>query len=67
MNKYLVIILLLCFSKANSQNELALAVGDSLFAMSDYANAILQFENATPSKSQQEKLAKSHLSLGNTP
>lgn len=66
MKNKLFLILLICFTiKANSQNELALAVGDSLYAMGDYGAAILAFEKAPSSKSQQEKIAKSHLSLGN--
>ena len=65
MNKYFIVVLILCFARANSQKELALAVGDSLYAMGNYSSAILEFEKAPKSKIQQEKIAKSHLSLGN--
>lgn len=66
MKNKILIIAFICFTiKASSQNELALAVGDSLYAMGDYAAAILEFEKAPSSKIQQEKIAKSHLSLGN--
>ena len=46
MNRAFLIIAVLCFTKANSQNELALATADSLYAMGNYAEAILQLEKA---------------------
>jgi tetratricopeptide (TPR) repeat protein len=52
-------------AKASSQNDGALAVGDSLYALGDYKNAILFYENAPQTSFQKIRIAQTYKAAGN--
>ncbi|MGK0377547.1 MAG: tetratricopeptide (TPR) repeat protein [Patiriisocius sp.] len=65
MNKFLIVILLICSLKAEAQPVSALVAGDSLYAIGDYQRAIEKFEIAGEGLSVKYKLAKGYEAIGN--
>jgi len=65
MNKFLILFFILFVCKAEAQEPSALAVGDSLYALGEYQDAINNYQRAGESFSVQLKLAKSYESAGN--
>ena len=59
---FLILIILLSFSKASSQNDEALIVGNRLFALGNYAQAISEYKKIGTTNA---KIAKCYEALGN--
>jgi len=65
MNKFLILFFLIFMCKAEAQEPSALAVGDSLYALGEYQDAIRNYKQAGEYLQVQLKLAKSYESSGN--
>ncbi|MDX1463032.1 MAG: hypothetical protein R3359_08245 [Marinirhabdus sp.] len=63
MNRYFrILLLLLIATKADAQNTSALAVGDSLYALGNYSQAIEHYKKTDRAE---EKIASAYAALGN--
>ncbi|RDK88882.1 tetratricopeptide repeat protein [Marinirhabdus gelatinilytica] len=64
MNKFSIFIwLVICITKADAQNASALHIGDSLYALGKYSQAIIHFKKT---EDAEEKIARAYEALGNT-